>query len=144
MYIISIHSIYTLTSAKGGLFLNIIISQTNGSPIYQQIIEQIKTQILSGKLKPNDPLPSMRLLAKELRVSLITTKRAYEELERSGYIYTVLGKGSFVSAENHESFFDEQLEQITSELNNVVKRAKLNNISVEKLNELLYELYEKG
>ncbi len=123
--------------------MNIILSQNNGKPIYEQIVEQIKKLILSGSLNADDALPSMRLLAKELRVSLITTKRAYEELERSGYIYTIAGKGSFVCSGNHETIYNEQFSQITKELYDVVNRAKLNNISLNELKNLLVKLYEQ-
>ena len=75
--------------------MNIIISNSSGRPIYEQITSQLKQLILTGGLKPHDMLPSMRLLAKELRISVITTKRAYEDLEKDGFIYTVVGKGSF-------------------------------------------------
>ena len=92
--------------------MNIILSQNSSKPIYEQIVEQIKKLILSGSLNANDALPSMRLLAKELRVSLITTKRAYEELERSGYIYTVAGKGCFVRSGNHETIYNEHKPQL--------------------------------
>ena len=80
--------------------MEIIISNTGGRPIYEQITSQIKSKIMSGELREGDALPSMRLLAKELRISVITTKRAYEDLERDGFIVTVVGKGSFVAAQN--------------------------------------------
>ena len=82
--------------------MDIIISNASGKPIYEQITVQIKSQILSGALTAGDALPSMRLLAKELRISVITTKRAYEDLERDGFVVTVPGKGSFVAAQNVE------------------------------------------
>lgn len=123
--------------------MNIILSQNGSKPIYEQIVEQIKKLILSGNLNADDALPSMRLLAKELRVSLITTKRAYEELERSSYIYTIAGKGCFVRSGNHETIYNEQFTQITKELSDVVSRAKLNNISLDELKNLLVKLYEQ-
>ena len=89
--------------------MDIIIQNTSGKPIYEQITAQIKNQILSGALQAGDALPSMRLLAKELRISVITTKRAYEELERDGFIETVTGKGSFVAAQNAELLREEAL-----------------------------------
>ena len=92
--------------------MNISISNQNGKPIYEQITEQIKALILAGQLKEGDPLPSMRLLAKELRISVITTKRAYEELEREGFLYTLTGKGSFVAGKNAEFLREEQLRQV--------------------------------
>ena len=80
--------------------MDIIISCNTGKPIYEQITDQVKEQIMTGALAAGDALPSMRLLAKELRISVITTKRAYEELERDGYIYTVAGKGSFAAPQD--------------------------------------------
>ena len=92
--------------------MDIIISNSSSSPIYEQITRQIKDHILQGELKAGDALPSMRVLAKELRISLITTKRAYEELERDGFIETVPGKGCFVSEKNTEFLREEQLRQV--------------------------------
>lgn len=80
--------------------MDIIISNSSGAPIYEQICSQIKGKIISGELKEGDALPSIRLLAKELRISVITTKRAYEELERDGFLVTYAGKGSFVAGKN--------------------------------------------
>ena len=82
--------------------MNIIISNSSGQPIYDQISAQIKSKIISGELKEGDALPSIRFLAKELRISVITTKRAYEELERDGFLVSVPGKGSYVAAKNLE------------------------------------------
>lgn len=90
----------------------ILIDNKSGLPIYDQIFTQIKGHILGGTLKPDDPLPSIRVLAKDLRISVITTKRAYEELERAGFIYTVPGKGSFVAAKNQELLREEHLKKI--------------------------------
>ncbi len=123
--------------------MNILISNTGGSPIYEQIAEQIKAMIISGQLAADAPLPSMRLLAKELRVSLITTKRAYEELEREGYIRTVTGKGSFVAGLSSEHIREEQLRQIEESLRAAVQRAKLSGISLQELQELLSLLFEE-
>ena len=87
--------------------MDIIISNASGKPIYEQIVSQIKQFILSNALQAGDALPSMRLLAKDLRISVITTKRAYEELEREGFIETIVGKGSFVASKN-EDFLKEE------------------------------------
>ena len=89
--------------------MDIMISNSSGKPIYEQITSQIKNLIMTGELKAGDPLPSMRLLAKELRISVITTKRAYEDLERDGFITTMVGRGSFVSESNTEIMKEEQL-----------------------------------
>ena len=106
--------------------MNIIISNTSGKPIYEQITSQIKNMIVSGELKAEDPLPSMRLLAKELRISLITTKRAYEDLEREGFIVTVVGKGSFVAGASLEIVKEEKL-RIIEENNDFVFRKDFKN-----------------
>ena len=90
----------------------ILIDNKSGAPIYDQIFNQIKGHILSGELKQDEALPSIRGLAKDLRISVITTKRAYEELERAGFIYTVPGKGSFVAAKNQELLREEHLKKI--------------------------------
>ena len=90
----------------------ILIDNKSGAPIYDQIFTQIKGHILSGELKTDEALPSIRGLAKDLRISVITTKRAYEELERAGFIYTVPGKGSFVAAKNQELLREEHLKKI--------------------------------
>ena len=121
--------------------MNILLSNTSGSPIYEQIAEQIRTQILAGRLAPDAPLPSMRLLAKELRVSLITTKRAYEELERGGYIHTITGKGSFVSQLDSSLVRTEQLRLIEEQLRSAVRRAKVNGIPQDRLQALLTRFY---
>ncbi|MBQ8378840.1 MAG: GntR family transcriptional regulator [Oscillospiraceae bacterium] len=92
--------------------MNINISNASGEPIYLQIVNQIKTMILEGKLKEGDALPSMRILATQLRISFMTTKRAYEELERDGFIESYTGRGSFVKAQNMELYREEQLSEI--------------------------------
>ncbi|WP_320959643.1 GntR family transcriptional regulator [Hungatella effluvii] len=123
--------------------MNIILSNTSGSPIYEQIAEQIKALIISGQLAPETPLPSMRLLAKELRVSLITTKRAYEELERDGYLRTMTGKGSFVAGLDNDLIRGEQLRLIEDQLRAAVNRARLNGIPLTELEEMLVRFYEE-
>lgn len=123
--------------------MNIILSNTSGSPIYEQIAEQIKALIISGQLAPDTPLPSMRLLAKELRVSLITTKRAYEELERDGYLRTMTGKGSFVAGLDNDLIRGEQLRLIEDQLRAAVNRARLNGIPLTGLEEMLVRFYEE-
>ena len=94
--------------------MNINISNSSGEPIYLQIAGQIKTMILEGKLREGQALPSMRVLATELRISFMTTKRAYEELERDGFIESYTGKGSFVKAQNLEIYREEQIKRIES------------------------------
>ena len=123
--------------------MNIIISNSSGKPIYEQITSQIKQQILFGQLQPHDALPSMRFLAKELRISVITTKRAYEDLEKDGFIYTVVGKGSFVADANHELIREEQLKKIEEHLEQAVEIASQSNVSREEVAEMLQMLYEE-
>lgn len=123
--------------------MNIIISNSSGKPIYEQITSQIKQQILSGQLQSHDALPSMRFLAKELRISVITTKRAYEDLEKDGFIYTVVGKGSFVADANHELIREEQLKKIEEHLEQAVEIASQSNVSREEVAEMLQMLYEE-
>ena len=122
--------------------MNIIISNSSGQPIYEQIISQIKAMIISGELKEGDALPSMRLLAKELRISVITTKRAYEELERDGFIVSITGKGSFVAGTNPDFIKEEQLRKIELLLSEAVDAAKTSGIGLGELNELLVLLYQ--
>lgn len=121
--------------------MDIIISNSSGKPIYEQITAQIKNSIITGTLNEGDALPSMRLLAKELRISVITTKRAYEDLERDGFIETVTGKGSFVARKNMEFIREEQLRKAEGFLQNAVDVAKLGGITLTELQELLDLLY---
>lgn len=120
---------------------DIIISNASGEPIYSQISSQIKMMILSGQLKEGDALPSMRNLALQLRISVITTKRAYEELEHDGFIESYTGKGSFVKAQNQELFREEQLRQIEDMLSQVCEKAKLAGVSPDELKEILDLIY---
>ena len=123
--------------------MNIIISNSSGKPIYEQITAQIKAMIMNGALKSGDPLPSMRLLAKELRISVITTKRAYEDLERDGFITTVVGKGSFVREADREFVKEEQLKIVEEHLQAAVDTAKQSGIEETELIDILRTLYEE-
>ena len=123
--------------------MNINISNTSGQPIYDQISKQIRAQIMSGELVEGELLPSMRLLAKELRISVITTKRAYEELERDGFIATVAGKGSFVAPKNLEFVREEHLRQIETHMQVITALSKECGISVEELVEMLRLMAEE-
>jgi len=122
--------------------MDIIISNASDKPIYEQISGQIKNLILSGTLREGDALPSMRLLAKELRISIITTKRAYEELARDGFVETVAGKGCFVARRNVELLREESLRRVEDSLSAAVETAKQTGISLEELCGLLRTLYE--
>lgn len=121
--------------------MNIIITNKSDKPIYEQIVSQIILAIEKGDLKEGDALPSMRALAADLRISVITTKRAFEELERQGFIYSIVGKGSFVNASNPDFSREEILKQIEDYLNAAISRARKNSISAEELKELIDILY---
>ena len=123
--------------------MNIIISNSSEQPIYEQITDQIKNKILCGKLKAGDALPSMRALARDLHISVITTKRAYEELERSGFINTVVGRGSFVAQTNVELMKEEHYRKIEGLLTEGVHLAKQSGIEFEELADILRMLYEE-
>lgn len=123
--------------------MNIIISNSSSKPIYEQITDQIKNMILHGELKSGDALPSMRFLAKELRISVITTKRAYEELEREGYIDTATGRGSFVADKNPELLREEHLKMIEEYLQKAVEIGRVSAVSQEEIVEMLHILYNE-
>lgn len=123
--------------------MNIIISNSSGRPIYDQIVSQIKNQIMAGELVEGEALPSMRVLAKELRISVITTKRAYEELEREGFIVSITGKGSFVASMDTELIREEVLKQIEEHISKAVDKANRANISLKELTQLLEYLYKE-
>mgnify|MGYP001624223646 FL=1 len=122
--------------------MNIIISNTGGKPIYDQIKEQIKNAVLAGELRSGDALPSIRMLAKELRISVITTKRAYEELEREGFIETVPGKGSFVAQRNSELLREEALRRMEEALESAVQIARRSGIASQDVRSALEMLLE--
>ena len=117
--------------------MNIVISNSGEIPIYEQIASQIKSAVIAGEVKPGEPLPSLRFLAKELRVSVISTKRAYEELEREGYITSVPGKGSFAAEINRELLREEQYKRLEEHLNEAVDAARTAGISLGEMKELL-------
>lgn len=122
--------------------MNIIISNSSGEPIYEQISSQIKAMIMNGTLNEGDALPSMRLLAKELRISVITTKRAYEELERDGFTESYTGKGSFVKAQNSELLREENLRLIEKSLGEACVKARMSGIELNELTEILSVIYK--
>ncbi|WP_312353905.1 GntR family transcriptional regulator [Aminipila sp.] len=123
--------------------MNIIISNSNGQPIYEQIVTQIRNQILTKELLAGDALPSMRLLARELKISVITTKRAYEELEKEGLIESYTGKGSFVKAQNAQQLKEQHLHEISTKLQEVLDLAYLSDIGLSEIIEILKGL-QKG
>ena len=122
--------------------MDIILSNSSGKPIYEQIADQVREQILSGALSAGDALPSMRLLAKDLRISVITTKRAYEELERDGFLDNVPGKGCFVAPQNRELLREAQLRRVEDVLAQAVDEARKGGFSLSELQELLTLLYQ--
>ena len=113
--------------------MNIFIDNKNGAPIYDQIYNQIKSCIISGELKENDALPSIRLLAKDLRISVVTTKRAYDELEREGFIYTLPAKGCFVAPKNTEILREENLKTIEDHMIEIKRLAASCNLTTEDI-----------
>lgn len=117
--------------------MNILIDNKNGTPIYDQIYSQIKSQIISGILKQDEMLPSIRGLAKDLRISFITTKRAYEELEKDGFIYTVPAKGCYVAPKNVELLREENLKKIEEYLDEIVRLAASCNLSKQDIIEMV-------
>jgi len=123
--------------------MDIIISNASGVPLYEQIEEQIKGQIVTGELAAGDALPSMRVLAKELKLSVITTKRAYEDLERDGFIETVIGKGSFVKGMNSELMRENMRLAVEEYLEKAVEKAVMGRLSFEELSEMLSIIYEE-
>jgi GntR family transcriptional regulator len=131
-----------MSNILGGGTLYIIISNTSDIPIYQQIVDQIRDAVLRGELVEGELLPSIRTLAKELRISVITTKRAYDELEQEGYVVTVSGKGSYVAERNPDLLHESRLEKVEEKLTEAVRTAKALDISradVFRILELLYE-----
>jgi GntR family transcriptional regulator len=124
--------------------VNIILSNTDSAPIYEQITRQLRAKIVSGELAPGQALPSMRLLAKELRISVITTKRAYEELEREGLIVTQTGRGSFVAEVSGARLREEQLRAVEAHLAQAVRAAKQGGLTAEEFMEIAGTAFEEG
>ena len=125
--------------------MNILIDNKSGAPIYDQIYSQIKSQIISGALREDDMLPSIRGLAKDLRISFITTKRAYEELEKDGFIYTLPGKGCYVAPKNVELLREENLKKIEEHIDEIVRLPASCNLSERDLIEMVnFSLEEQG
>lgn len=136
-------ALYIKIARKRGTAMHVIISNSSKEPIYKQIVDQIKSSILTGDLKEGEALLSIRQLAKDLKVSVITTKRAYEELEKEGFIYSIVGKGSFVAEQNLEVIKEKKLRVIEEQLSAVIDNSKEVGLSLEELKELLEILYEE-
>ena len=123
--------------------MNLLIDNKSGLPIYDQIYSQIKSQIIGGQLQEDEALPSIRGLAKDLRISVITTKRAYDELEREGFIYTVAGKGCFVAPKNVELLREENLKTIESYMEKIAQLAASCNLEREDIIEMIQLIWEE-
>lgn len=123
--------------------MDFYISHSSNKPIYEQIMAQIKSQILSGVLKEGDALPSIRVLARELRISVITTKRAYDELEHEGLLHSVAGKGTFVAAANPQLLREEKMRQLEDLLQKAVDSAQEHGFSLEELTRILTLIYQE-
>jgi GntR family transcriptional regulator len=121
--------------------MKIIISNSSPDPIYEQVARQVKAQIISGELKEGESLPSIRKLAQDLQISVITTKRAYEELEKEGFIDTVEGKGSFVAMQNKELLREKKMKIVEEKMAGAVEEARLLGITRAELEEMLGLLY---
>ena len=124
--------------------MKIIISNSSNQPIYEQIYRQVKAMIIKGELEEGEILPSIRGLARDLQISVITTKRAYDELEKDGFIEIVQGKGSFVASQNKELMKERKLKVIEEKLVEVVKESKMLEISYDEITEMLKILFEEG
>lgn len=123
--------------------MELLITNQSKEPIYEQIKNQVIALILNGELQPGEAIPSMRSLAKDLQISVITTKRAYKELEDAGYIYSVVGKGSFVAEQNMELMREKKLKIIEEQLIAVIANSKEMKISLDELQQLVSILYEE-
>jgi len=122
--------------------MHIKISNNSKEPIYEQIVKQIKALVIKGELKEGEALPSMRQLAKDLQISVITTKRAYEELEKGGFIYSIVGKGSFIAEQNTNLMKERKLKVIEEKLVEAIENSKELGISLKELKDMLTILYE--
>lgn len=123
--------------------MDLVISNADSRPIYAQIADQVKSAVIAGRLAAGEALPSMRLLARQLHISVITTKRAYEELERDGFLENVAGKGCFVAQKNTEFLREEQLRKTEEALRGAVAAARGAGISLDEMNEMLALLYDE-
>ncbi|MCI8910387.1 MAG: GntR family transcriptional regulator [Oscillibacter sp.] len=123
--------------------MELIIRNTANQPIYDQISAQLKSQIISGTLQPGEALPSIRALAKDLKISVITTKRAYDELESEGFLYTVAGKGCFVAEKNLDLIREQRLKELEEHLSAAAELAKICGVSPRELQEMLTVLLEE-
>ncbi len=124
--------------------MNIVFSSTSNVPIYEQIINQIKLSIINKELLPNEPLPSIRNLAKDLQISVITTKRAYEELEKEGLIYSVPGKGFYVSEQNTSMLSEKKIALLEQQLADLILECRAVGLEAKDIKDMIDMLYEEG
>ena len=127
----------------GGDGLEIVVSNKASRPLYEQIVSQIKTQIMSGELKAGEALPSIRALAKSLQISVLTVQKAYDSLQEDGFIETTAGKGCYVSVRNQDFYLEEQQKKIEGCFNDAIEIARMSGIPLDKLISLLTLLYEE-
>ncbi len=123
--------------------MKIIISNSDGTPIYSQIYDSIKSAIIRGEIDSNSPLPSIRSLAKDLKISVITTKRAYDDLERDGFIYTLAGKGSFVAQKNKQMMREAAIKEIEESIAKAAKLARSISLSKDEIIEIFDIFYDE-
>lgn len=128
---------------KGSKKLEIIVSNKTSRPLYEQIVSQVKAQIMNGGLKAGEALPSIRSLAKSLQISVLTVQKAYDTLQEDGFIETTAGKGCFVSAQNQDFYLEEQQKKIEEHFNEAIEIARTSGIPFDKLLNLLTLLYEE-
>ncbi len=130
-----------ITVKKEGKYMNIIISNSSSTPIYEQIKQSIKKGISNGELQENEMLPSIRNLARDLRISILTVKKAYDELEKEHYIVTIQGKGSYITPQTEELIKEKQLQEIEKHIDSIVAISKISNISKQEILEIFNYLY---
>ena len=138
-----LYILYLYRRNKGGDLVNVFIDNKSGAPIYDQIYTQIKEQIINGTLQEDDPLPSIRNLAKDLRISVVTTKRAYDELEKEGFIYTIAAKGCFVAAKNVELLRETNLKKIEEYMEQIARLAVSCNLTKQEVIEMFNYIMEE-
>ena len=136
-------AIHAVNLGERSKAMRILISNSSPDPIYEQIVRQIKGQIIAEELAEGEPLPSIRKLAHELQISVITTKRAYEELEKEGLIDTVGGKGTFVASQNREFMREKRMKLVETKLSEALSDARMLGVSYEELDEMLRLLWEE-
>jgi DNA-binding transcriptional regulator YhcF (GntR family) len=124
--------------------MRILLSNTDKTPIYEQLEQQLRNAILEGKLEADEPLPSIRKFARDLSISIITVKRAYDDLEREGYIHTIGGKGSFVAGQSLERLREKQVQLVENDLETIIKNVKILDISKKDFNSIIDMLWDEG